>query len=61
MSEISLGLLQRRDCELDRRWAAAQAFDLRENEPHPMRPFSALAQFCAYLLEHRILGVDKAL
>jgi hypothetical protein len=61
MFQIGFGLLQRRDCKLNRRWTGPQAFDLRENEPHPMRPFSALAQFCAYLLEHRILGVDKAL
>ena len=35
--------------------------DLGENEPHPVPPFLARSQLCAYLLEHWILCVDKAL
>jgi len=43
--EVGPGLSQRGDRELPRRRAAAQALDLREDEPHPVAHLPARAQF----------------
>ncbi len=42
------------------RRASAQAFDLRENKPHPMGGFAAAAQLLEDPVEHRLLSVQVA-
>jgi hypothetical protein len=45
MGEISERLVHRADGEMLRHRTVAQSLDLREDEPHPVRPLRACHQF----------------
>lgn len=61
MFQVRLCFFARRDRELERHVAPAQALDLGENKPHPVTSFSAVAQFPAYVIKDRLLGIHEAL
>ncbi len=60
MLEVGPRLFQRGDCEPARHRAAAEAFDLREDKPHPVAGLVSLAQFGQDPAVDRILGLDEA-
>lgn len=61
MVQISGGFFPGRDREMLCQRAVSEAFDLREDKPHPMSSLPARSQFRAHRIEHRVLRVDEAL
>lgn len=61
MVQVRLRLLPRRDSKRRRQLARTQATKLREDKPHPVPLFPAVAQFLAYLRVHRILRAHETL
>jgi hypothetical protein len=61
MSQIGFSLFQRSNCKSLRHWAKSQAFDLREDKPHPVSALASFAEFSPDFLNDRILSVNEAL
>ena len=61
MVQISCGFFRGRDREVLCQRAVAEAFNLREDKPHPMSRLPARSQFRAHGVHYFSLRVDEAL
>ena len=61
MAQVCAGLVERGDAVADRGRAAAQAAQLRKDEPHPVTAFSSGAQLLDDVAVDRSLRVDETL
>ena len=59
--EVSARFLPRGDREFDRDRASSETPDLRKDEPDPVARLHSSAQFLKHALEHRRLGLEKAI
>ena len=61
MLEIGTGFVERGDGEVARSGAEAEALDLWEDEPHPVRGFVAGAELVNDVIVNIVLSVEKTL
>src|SRR5579859_7755622 len=61
VGHVGSPLVERSDRVATRHGARAEASELRENEPHPVRAFAPFAELTVYAIEDGCLGVHEAL